>query len=383
MPASQKKIYYISNVRLPTEKAHGLQIMKMCEAFATQGIETELIVSKRKSHLLDDPFRFYNISTVFSITRVASVDFLWLPFLKKIWFFIQSFTFYFSVKKYITKQADAVYYTRDLFIAAWLSKKVGPVFYEIHSLPKKVYSIHRSAWSRSYGLIAISQGIKQELITHGIPEDKIIVAHDAVDLKQFQITETREDCRHTLGLPLDQKIVLYTGHLYQWKGAHILAEATPFLPNSVHVYLVGGTLEDVQSFRARYQYPNLHIVGWQSHEVIPRWLKAADLLVLPTSAKEKIGAIYTSPLKLFEYIASGTPVIAARTQSIQEILTSNHSVFFQPDNSHDLAEQIKISLEQRLESLSHAAHILADNLESYTWDKRAEKILAFITTFKA
>ena len=53
------KLYYIANARIPTEKAHGVQIMKMCEAFVDAGHEVKLIVPKRKNPIQEDPFAYY------------------------------------------------------------------------------------------------------------------------------------------------------------------------------------------------------------------------------------------------------------------------------------------------------------------------------------
>ena len=56
-----KEIYYITEVRLPTEKAHGYQVMKMCEVFSEQGCKVSLVVPKLHNTLLEDPFIFYNL----------------------------------------------------------------------------------------------------------------------------------------------------------------------------------------------------------------------------------------------------------------------------------------------------------------------------------
>ena len=63
------KLSYVADIRLPTEKAHGAQIMKTCEAFSLNGIDTELIIPWRFNRLKDDPFRYYNIRTKFKITK--------------------------------------------------------------------------------------------------------------------------------------------------------------------------------------------------------------------------------------------------------------------------------------------------------------------------
>ena len=58
------KILYIANARIPTEKAHGFQICKMCEQLSLQGAEVELIVPKRKNKITQDVFQYYDLKYV-------------------------------------------------------------------------------------------------------------------------------------------------------------------------------------------------------------------------------------------------------------------------------------------------------------------------------
>ena len=375
-----KSLLYIANIRLPTEKAHGIQIMKTCEALAAQGVEVELLAPKRRNHLKDDAFDFYNVSKNFSLRKIWCLDFIFLPVFKRLTFWLETFTFYLSVKKYITPlqfhsgredKFDA-YYTRDLPIALWLSKKVD-IFYEIHTLPERPRGKHKRAWKMAKGLLVISEGIREDLIKYGVNKDKILIAPDAVDLGQFSIEESKEQSRARLNLPKEKKIVLYAGHLYSWKGADLLAQASKEL-SEAEIYLVGGTKEDVENFKKKYNFANLHITGWQPHNLIPYWLNSADVLVLPNSAKEKISSRYTSPMKLFEYMASGAPIVASDLSSVREVLNENNCFFTPSDNPELLAKKIKESLTDKSKSARIAEQALTD-VANYSWENRAKKIL--------
>ena len=80
------KLLYIANIRLPTEKAHGIQIMKMCEAFAHEGVNVELVVPRRFNVIKEDPFAYYGVGKNFTTTRIPSFD---LIAFGKIGFFVQ------------------------------------------------------------------------------------------------------------------------------------------------------------------------------------------------------------------------------------------------------------------------------------------------------
>ena len=107
------------------------------------------------------------------------------------------------------------------------------------------------------------------------------------------------------------------------------------------------------------------------------FLKTADVLVLPNSAKEAISALYTSPLKLFEYMASRKPIVASNLPSIREVLNEKNSILVRPDDAWALVGGIKKALEDIVLSgrISQAAF---ENAREYTWEKRAAKIIRFI-----
>lgn len=73
---SKGELVYIANIRLLTEKAHGVQVMKMCEAFSRLGLNVELWVPKRRSDIFDDPFEYYNIQNKFEIKKYH----VWISF---------------------------------------------------------------------------------------------------------------------------------------------------------------------------------------------------------------------------------------------------------------------------------------------------------------
>lgn len=374
------KFAYFANIRLPSERAHSIQIMKMCEAIAKQSIEIELLIPRRWNRIQGDPYHFYGIKKNFGIMRLWCLDLLPLLFFKKPAFWIESMSFAFAAMAHAAMRDYSVYYTRDMLIAVFLSALRAPLFYELHTIPERGRFIHHFAWRKSAGLIVISGGIRDELIRAGIPASKILVARDAVDFDQFNIALSKRECRQKLQLPQASKIVAYTGHLYAWKGVRVLAEAVSMLPSGIEAYLVGGTSDDVLRFKEKYQFPNLHVVGWQDPGQVPLWLRAVDLLVLPNSAREKIGALYTSPLKLFEYMASGTPMIAADLPAVREIIDDSHAIFFDPDDSRMLAEKILEGFENYADRVERARAAQTE-AKKYSWENRARETLLFMRRY--
>jgi len=376
------KLYYIANLRLPTEKAHGIQIMKMSQAFVNQGLKLTLVVPKRfNQKIKQDPFEFYDLKKEFKITRLFCLDLMGLEkIFGKIAFLIQSFSFAFVVLIYclLKSKKDEVLYIRHLF-SVWLLSLFGfRVYYEIHALPKNMIFGPRF-YKRLAGIIVITKNIKKTLIKKGIDNDKILVAPDGVDLSDFMLDLTKSECRRKLNLPQDKKIILYTGHLFKWKGASVLAEAAKKISLDCLVVFVGGTTEDIVKFKEKYSHlSNILIAGWHPYKEIPCWLKAADVLVLPNSGKTEISRYWTSPMKMFEYMTSQRPIVASDLPSMREVLNKKNAVLIKPDSSQRLAQSIDFVLKNPdfSHKLAEQAYI---DIRLYTWDLRVKRIIEFIS----
>ena len=157
-----------------------------------------------------------------------------------------------------------------------------------------------------------------------------------------------------------------------------LAEAASKLQDEF-VVIIGATKEsDLNRIKEKTaKLSNVLVKGFQPPEDMPKYLAAADVLVLPNSAKDENSLLYTSPLKLFEYMAAERSIVASDLPSLREILNNRNAVFFKPDSPESLATTVKMLLshEELRETLARQAR--KDVLE-YTWDKRAKKILDFL-----
>jgi glycosyltransferase involved in cell wall biosynthesis len=182
---------------------------------------------------------------------------------------------------------------------------------------------------------------------------------------------SKEEARKKLDLDQNKKYAVYTGHLYSWKGVDTLAEAATLLPHDTQVLFVGGREDDIRNFRERYQeVKNIRLVGFRPHHEIPLWQCAADVLVLPNTAKEAISAHYTSPMKLFEYLASGRPIVASRIPSITEILSEEDATLVLPDDAEALLQGILTALSTPVKPRT--------TLADHSWQMRAERVRSFV-----
>src|SRR3989344_1397619 len=321
------KIYYVANSRMPTIKAHGLQIVKMCEAFTKFGFDCELVVPKRHRYPntgKEDILQYYKVKKPFKITELNSLDLIDIdlgPFLNKFLFWVQQLSFSFSLRRYL-REGEGILYSRDQFALGLADAGRFKLFWEAHNFPKKIDSgFYKKVLSKLNGLVVISEGLKNDFA--GSYKGPILIAPDGVDVDEFSVKVNKEDARKKLNLLSDKKIAIYTGHLYSWKGVDILNGLPEYLGNDEVVLVVGGTKKDTENFRRNISAARSHkiqLTGHVSHELIPYYLKAADCAILTGKRSESISEKYTSPLKMFEYMASGCPIVAQDLPSFREIL---------------------------------------------------------------
>ena len=317
----------------------------------------------------DDPFDFYHVPKNFKIQKVPAIDLYFLRFVpEKISSFVLLFSFLISARIYLWFHKGDALYTREKYAALFFKNFI----YEIH-MPEQM----RFHGFKPKKVIVLTNYIKSELVRLGISGDKILVAPDAVNLEMFSKV-SKEEARKRLGLPLDKSIVLYCGNFKVWKGVDTLAEAASLLPD-VLVVMVGATKEsDLKRIQEKVRgCENVIVEGFKSPEELPVYLAAADVLVLPNTAKDENSLLFTSPLKLFEYMAAGRPIIASDLPSLREILDNSNAIFFKPDLAKSLSETT-LTLLAHPELQERLANQALKDVEEYTWDKRAKSVMDFL-----
>lgn len=362
---------------MPTEKAHGYQIVKMCEAFADNNVNVELIVPARHNHIKDDIFSYYHTKNNFTIRYIKFVDFLswgWLN--QKIGFAFNTLEFLF-LSLFLKIDKQNIIYTRSPEIAWLFGVRGYKTFFECHQLPEEKSWLFSFFIKKCGGITTSSHGMKVDLLKYvqSYPENQILVAPNGIDPNVFDDPAINKNhARDLLGLPMEKHIILYTGHLYTWKGVDILAESAEYIKaDNISFYFVGGTEADRVSFRNKYPNNNIILIPFQSRNKVALWLKAADILILPNIPNNALSERHTSPIKMFEYMASGTPIVASNLPSLKEILNDQTCIFFEPGNARDLSKTITklLTSNELRQSLAAMAKLKAKN---FTWSNRAQTI---------
>ena len=369
------KLIYISNSRMPTELAHGLQVMQMSEAFAENDCRVELVVPRRVNKIKQDPFSYYDIKKIFSYTKLPCLDLIFWNS-GSVFFLIQTLTFLLSTRIFLLFRKYDILYTREQMVGLFFK---GYVF-EVHSLPKKVRAIHRFLWRRAGKFVVLTSFIKSRLVEEGIASEKIIVSPDGVNLSKFDISLSKKEAREKLKLP-SGLLIGYVGMLRTLgmeKGIDTAIDAmTKINKPDARLVLVGGYKNDIDFYRQMASSLGVEdkviFVGKVNHAMIPIYLKAFDVLVAPFPENEHY-KYYMSPMKIFEYMASSRPIVSTRLPSLEEIIGEGEALLVAPENSSELAHGLENVLNDDglADSLQKRAFATILN---YTWQNRAKKII--------
>lgn len=346
------KICYLAHVRLPTEKAHGAQIMKTCEALSGERVVVSLLVPGRKTSIDSDAFSYYGVSPNFEIKNLR------IPDLTPFGGFALSMLLFSEAAKWQKEfwHADVIY-SRDAFVLLQYVLLGRKLVYEAHTKPTFISKIVARL---AYRVVVISEGLHDAYVRAHVPRERIVVAHDAIDPDSFLRTYNPHTVRRDLGIPFDKRVVLYVGRIDRAKGVETLARASELLPEDTQIVIIGdgpekGVLQEM--------FPRVLFLPQTPYRDIGKVLSAADILVLPNSGADIDASRYTSPLKAFAYLASGKPIVASDVPALRAICEKNTS-FFTPDDSRALVKAIL-----------HPPLPLPLDPRQYSWSVRARSIL--------
>ncbi|MCK4604971.1 MAG: glycosyltransferase family 4 protein [Deltaproteobacteria bacterium] len=351
------KILYAYPEPLPSQKARCVQVIGTCTALA------KLLPITLVADIVGDIF------SQFDLEKPEGMEIIDLK--RRLGPFVSNKWFSFKLRQMVKRIRPDILWLRHPGLARDLAAKGLPVIYELHEIfsdkhpdradlfrtemdlcrmVKGIACINRNLklrWQELYGNIPIS------IIPSGTFYDK--------NLKKELV-------------PGSVDTIYYVGTTYyKWKGLNILLDALERL-EGIKLILVGDILKEKLPDHIKNR---VKCVGHLSNPEVRAMLKEAQITILPNSANTVISRLYTSPLKLLEYMAAKTAIVASDLPSIREIVTEDEVLFFEPDDPVSLTNAVdKLSKDAKLRhKLALAAWRKA---ERYSWEARAEKIKVFI-----
>lgn len=381
------ELWYFVQVhsQFPSTYANNFQVMKMCSGFANAGIITNLVVSqteesdKRLNELGISVWDFYGAKENFKIK--------WMRFRYPFSKMRRSFHAIIALI-YAKKNRVKLVYTRSEWIAFLFNIFGIRTYLELHDINSKIihYIITKfgqKLFSNS-GIICISKSLVQTLEEHGLSGVKVIIAPDAVDDTFLKSNKSKAEARVNLNIPEDTKIALYSGNLYKGRGIEVLINAAELIKD-VDFLIVGGRDPELTMWRNKIDamsLENISFIEFVPHTKVKDYLFAADVLLMPHTKDCPI-IKYTSPMKMFEYMAAQRPIVASDFPVFREILKNEHNaILVTESNPKEQAEAIKRLLEDKnlSERISKQAH---KDVQNYTWNSRGKVLHKFIFSGEA
>ena len=369
------RIAYISFSFIPSRTANSLHVMKMCQAFAANGHEVVLFAPAKKDEYeqnVDDIFSYYQVSRTFKVVRLP------FPMIKG-----KFYVYWLGLMVSIWRYKPHIVYGRYV-TGSYLATLLGfRTIFEVHD---KVWQRlardhkHFNSMLKSHNfvrLVAISERLKKAYLEKKkIAASDITVAHDAADIPGHHQALSPWPGRK------GKLQVGYVGHLYKGKGIEVIQAVAPAL-SEVDFHIVGGFDRDIEYWRSKLREDNVYFHGFVPQNMLSYYINAFDICLLPNQKEvhthgkfvSDIGE-FTSPLKMFDYMAHQKTIIASDLPVLKEVLTHKINAWLcQADQPEQWVEAL-LYLQHNPDirkAISNQA--FKDFNKHYTWEKRASKVL--------
>lgn len=373
------RIAYLSNSIIPSSQANSIHVMQMCNALAQEGHDVVLFCRYKKGQRWDEICRFYDVKNTFNVVN-------------SIWPRVPCGGMIYAIQVFwhLRRRMAGIdlMYSRCLYSALLASYLEIPLVYESHALPRT--RLHRRLQSLIFssehlvGLVVISHALQKDyesafpLLSGHVP---VVVAPDAVKPAMSFVGDLSSAVPVRNGSPMR---VVYTGSLLPGKGVDIVI-ALARKCSQHHFHILGGSPATWAKYEKAGLPENLLYHGFQPPGEVRRWQAGADILLLPNQrevlsdrGRVDIGK-WTSPLKMFEYMASGVPLVASDLPILREILVpEDNCLMATPDDIESWSHAVQRLCADPELGRRLAANAKAEVAERYNWPARAKMILSHL-----
>ena len=249
-------------------------------------------------------------------------------------------------------------------------------------IQKIVYFLEKSYFSGANKLVVVTPRLKYVLQNeYKIQPNKIRVIQNGANINLFKPMD-QEIAKAELGLIQQYKYVCFVGNLVPWQGIEYLVEAAPFViktaPETIFLIVGDGMMYGpLQSLVKKYHLENhFYFTGSIAYDQVPKYINASDICVAPfiLARNEKIGL---SPLKIYEYMACGKPVIGSNINGVGDILEKSKSgISFAAENAVEFSKALirLIKDHQIREKMGRNGRIYV--LKNHSWESITLKLIS-------
>jgi len=364
------KLLYAFPEPLPLPRARGLQVVQTVLALAGQQIDVELCYVPGAG----DPFSACDLARPVNVSLVPLSRSLPWPLAG-----IHSNRFFAArvARRLAADRTDAIM-VRHLKLAHILLRRFPgiPLLYEAHEVFADTAPRRRRARSaklegcvaaRAQAIVANSHATAERLRERYGLARSIHVIPNGVDFRSLIPEKDWAHCAER---------IVYAGSFFGWKGVADLVAAARELPG-LRIRLLGGDEDSIRSMReqAVKEGAALEFTGRVSPRRVAEALEQACIAVLPNRADAD--SAFTSPIKLFEYMAAGCAIVASDLPAVREILAEDEAVWFRAGDARSLAAALRLLAADSGLARALSARVRA-KARLYTWSARGERLCVLL-----
>ena len=394
------KIAVIAPTAIPSRRANSIQTMKMAQALANLG-HTVRVVAPTSPPAAIEPVAWEALSRHYGLelisdqpdSRPTNLDIEWLLARTS----LRRYDFSWRSVSWARRWQADLLYTRLPQAAALASQTNLSVILEIHDLPKgnigpwmfRLFLKGRGARR----LVVITRSLADDLHQYfdapgpaEIQSSFTVISPDGVDLGRYAELPLPAAARSQMQPILPERFTVgYTGHFYSGRGLDLILSLAARL-STINFLLVGGEENEVQKLTGRAKslaLENTFITGFIPNTDLPLYQAACEALLMPYQKQVAASsggdiARYLSPMKVFEYMASGRAILSSDLSVLREVLSSENAVLLPPDDLEAWITAIR-ELQGDPQWRARLGDRARSDVQQYSWETRAQTILAGIS----
>ena len=264
-----------------------------------------------------------------------------------------------------------------------------PMIVELHDIETGLRGLLQRAVLRQRGIRFVSishkllEFVEQE---HGVAVPRPLVLHDAAPAGITPIPwDGRRAQLQKLVPAMSQGVdgvCGYIGHLYAGRGVEVIEALAGRRPNVLFL-VAGGHEGAIAARRERNRHSNLIFLGHLPHDAALQLAKCVDVLLMPYQKSVSLGvgrydtARWMSPMKMFEYMAAGVPIVSSDLPVLREVLSHDvNALLVPPQDVEAWGKAIDRLLSDTALSRRLASAAYAQYERQHTWQQRARALLA-------
>jgi glycosyltransferase involved in cell wall biosynthesis len=406
------RILYLGSTDLPQTKARAIQIVHTCHALARAGAEVTLAVGRRDRGGSVHALREYGLAPHPRL-RLLRLPILRIPptapprvlaQFSRVWQLSYLAGLAAALPFELRRRRPDIVFARDprtARLAAGPAHAIGArLVFEVHGLPSyevahgagranlpaseaaRLRALEDVVFARADRIVTITECARRILIDeYDVPAGQVRTVADGTTVANRQHP-------HPNPLPEgegERPSIYYVGQLYPWKGAGLVVDVAARVPEA-NVVIVGGQTNwtqddpDIAALAERARElgvaARVELRGHVPYDRVPEALAAASVALLPLP-DEPVARLFTSPLKLFDYMAAGVPIVASDLPALREVLRhEENALLAQPDDPDAFATAVRRLLADGALAARLGRQARAD-VAAYSWDARARALLDF------